>query len=99
MICTQDVIFDKTRFYDFAEIYSSYLLIIIMKDTVKVLKVSNNIFFEVVIQKKNDRDEYIDHLKDESVNEKTDQLNKSKDLQIDLKEFFLLTFEMTSKSN
>ncbi len=79
VIRIRDVTFDKTRFYDSAEIDSSHLLITIMKNTVKVLKVSNNIFFEVMIQKKNDRDEYVDHLEDESVEKKVDQLKKSKD--------------------
>ncbi len=54
---------------------------------------------KVIIQKKNDRDEYVDHLKNESIKEKTDQSDKSKDFQIDLKEFLLLTSEMTSESN
>ncbi len=81
VIRTRDVIFDKTRFYDFAEIDSSHLLITVMKDIVKVLKVSNNIFFEVMIQKKNNRNEYVDHLENESIKEKTDQLNKSKNFK------------------
>jgi hypothetical protein len=85
VIRIRDVIFDKTRFYDSAEIDSSHLLITIVKNIVKVLKVSNNIFFEVMIQKKNDCDEYVDHLKNESVEEEADQSNKSKNLQIDLK--------------
>ncbi len=80
MIRTRDVTFDKTRFYDSAEIDSSHLLITVVKNTVKVLKISNNIFFEVMIQKKDDRDEYFDHLKDESVEEEADQSDKSKDL-------------------
>jgi hypothetical protein len=99
MIRIRDVTFDKTRFYDSAEIDSSHLLITVVKDTVKVLKVSNNIFFEVVIQKKNDRDEYVDHLENESVEKKIDQSEKSKDFQIDLKKSLFLTSEMTSKSN
>ncbi len=99
MIRTRDVTFDKTRFYDSAEIDSNHLLITIMKDTVKVLKVSNNIFFEVMIQKKNDRDEYVNHLENESVKKEIDQSKKSKNFQIDLKKFLLLTFEMTSESN
>ncbi len=43
-----------------------------MKNTVKVLKISNNIFFEIVIQKKNDRDEYVNHIKNESIEKKVD---------------------------
>ncbi len=76
VIRTRNITFDKTRFYDSAKIDSNHLLITIMKDTVKVLKVSNNIFFEVMIQKKNDRDEYVDHLKDESVEKEADQSDK-----------------------
>ncbi len=85
MIRTRDVFFDKTRFYNFAKIDSNHLLITIMKNIVKVLKISNNIFFEVVIQKKNDRDEYVNHLKNESVKKEVDQSNKSKDFQIEYK--------------
>ncbi len=33
VIRTENVIFDKTRFYDFAEIDSSHLLITIVKST------------------------------------------------------------------
>ncbi len=73
VIRIRDVTFDKTRFYDFVEIDSHHLLITVVKDTVKVLKVSNNIFFEVMIQKKNDRDEYVDHLEDELKKKEVDQ--------------------------
>ncbi len=45
VIRTRNVIFNKTQFYNFAKIDSSYLLIIIVKNIVKVLKISNNIFF------------------------------------------------------
>ncbi len=88
MIYIRDVIFNKTRFYDFAEIDLNHLLITIMKDIVKILKILNNIFFEIMIQKKNDRDEHVNHLKNEFVKKKVDQLNKSKDFQIDLKKSF-----------
>jgi hypothetical protein len=96
VIRTRNVIFNKTQFYDSAKINSIQLLITIMKDIVKILKISNNIFFEVVIQKKNDHDEYIDHIENESIKE-IDQFNKSKNLQIDLKKFLLLTSEMISE--
>ncbi len=88
MICTREVTFDKTRFYDFAKIDSSHLLITVMKNTVKILKNSNNIFFEVVIQKKHDRDEYVDHIENEAIKKEIDQFNKSKNLQIELKKSF-----------
>jgi hypothetical protein len=90
MIRIRDVIFNKTRFYNLAEIDSSHLLITVIKNIMKILKISNNIFFEIVIPKKNDRDEYVDHLKNESVEKKADQLNKSKDLQMNLKKIFFL---------
>jgi hypothetical protein len=95
VIRTRDVIFDKTQFYDFVKTDSSYLLITIVKDIVKVLKISNNIFFEVMIQKKDDRDEYVDHIENESI--ETDQSDKSKNLQIDLKKSLLLTSEIISE--
>ncbi len=72
VIRTRNVIFNKTRFYDFAKIDSSHLLITVVKDTVKILKISNNIFFEVMIQKKDDHDEYVDHLEDESIKKEID---------------------------
>jgi hypothetical protein len=78
MIRIRDVIYDKTQFYDSAKIDSSHSLITVVKNIVKVLKVFNNIFFEVVIQKKNNRDEYVNHLKNESIEENADQSNKSK---------------------
>ncbi len=99
MICIRNVIFNKTRFYNFAKIDLSHLLIIIMKNIVKILKISNNIFFEVVIQKINNCDKYINHLKNKSIEKKVEQFHKSKNFQIDLKDFFLLTFKMISKLN
>jgi hypothetical protein len=53
IIQIKNVIFNKTFFYDFAKFNLKHLLIINMKNTLKVLKVLNNIFFEIII-KKND---------------------------------------------
>jgi hypothetical protein len=52
----KNVIFDKTLFYDFAKLNSKYLLIISVKNTLKILKVSNNIFFEMIIEKDDEID-------------------------------------------
>ncbi len=75
VIRIRDVIFDKTQFYDSAKIDSSQLLNTVVKNIVKVLKISNNIFFEVMIQKKNDCDEYVNHIKNKSI-KKIDQFDK-----------------------
>jgi hypothetical protein len=47
----RDVIFDKTLFYDLAKLDSKHLLIISVKETLKIIEISNNIFFEVFIEK------------------------------------------------
>ncbi len=47
----KNVIFDKMFFYDFAKLDSKHLLIINVKNTLKILNISNNIFFEVIIKK------------------------------------------------
>jgi hypothetical protein len=47
----KDILFDKTFFYDFAKFNSKYLLIINVKNMLKILKVLNNIFFEMIIEK------------------------------------------------
>jgi hypothetical protein len=62
----------KHDFYNFAKIDSSHLLITIMKNIVRILKVLNNIFFEVKIQKKDHYNKYINYFKNESIKEKTD---------------------------
>jgi hypothetical protein len=64
IIRIKDVLFDKTLFYDFAELDSKHLLIISVKETLKVIKISDNIFFDVIIEKNNETDQTIDHLKD-----------------------------------
>jgi hypothetical protein len=56
IIRIRNVLFDKTLFYDFAELNSKHLLIINVKETLKVIKISDNIFFEMIIEKKNEID-------------------------------------------
>ncbi len=56
IISIKDVIFDKTLFYDFAKLDSRHLLIINVKETLKVIKISNNIFFEMIIEKNDEID-------------------------------------------
>jgi hypothetical protein len=56
IIRMKDVIFDKTLFYDFAKLDSRYLLIINVENTLEILKVSNNIFFEMIIEKNDEID-------------------------------------------
>jgi hypothetical protein len=66
IILIKDVIFDKTLFYDLTKLDSKHLLIINVKETLKMIKISNNIFFEVIIEE-NENDLSIDHLEDESI--------------------------------
>ncbi len=97
----RDVIFDKTLFYDLAKFNSKHLLIISVKETQEILEVSNNIFFEVIIKDENDLS--IDHLEDESIElrfeesaDQTNSIEKTSFLHIDMKNIYLLTFEMIS---
>ncbi len=96
----RDVIFDKTLFYDLAKLDSRHLLIINVKDTLKILKVSDNIFFEMIIEKDNEIDQMIDHLKDESIESRfvksIYQVKKTFFLHTDMKNIYLLIFEMIS---
>jgi hypothetical protein len=62
----RDVLFDKTFFYDFAELDSRHLLITSVKETLKIIEISNNIFFEMIIEE-DENDLSIDHLEDESI--------------------------------
>ncbi len=100
----KDVIFNKTLFYDFAKLDSKHLLIISVKETLKVIEISDNIFFEVIIEKNDETDQTIDHLKDESIElrfeesaDQTDSIEKTSFLHIDMKNIYLLIFEMISK--
>ncbi len=67
IIRIKDIIFDKTLFYDLAKLDSRHLLIINVKNTLKILKVLNNIFFEMIIEKNDEIDQMIDHLENESI--------------------------------
>ncbi len=96
----RDVIFDKTLFYDLAKLDSRHLLITSVKDTLKILEVSNNIFFEVIIEKDDETDQMIDHLEDESIElrfvKSAYQAKKTFFLHIDMKNIYLLISEMIS---
>jgi hypothetical protein len=74
-----------------------------VKETLKIIEISDNIFFEVIIEKENETDQMIDHLKDESIElrfEKlTNQAEKASFLHIDMKNTYLLIFEMISNRN
>jgi hypothetical protein len=96
----RDVLFDKTLFYDLAELDSKHLLIINVKDTLEILKISDNIFFEMIIEKDDEIDQMIDHLKNESIESRfvksIYQAEKTFFLHIDIKNIYLLIFEMIS---
>jgi hypothetical protein len=101
IIRIKDVIFNKTLFYDLAKLDSKHLLIISVKETLKILKVSDNIFFEVIIEDENDFS--IDHLKNESIElrseksaDQTNSIEKTSFLHTDMKNIYLLTLEMIS---
>jgi flagellar motility protein MotE (MotC chaperone) len=100
IIRIKDVIFDKTLFYDLAKFDSRHLLIINVKNMLKILEVSDNIFFEMIIKKDDEINQIIDHLKDESIESRfvksIYQAEKTFFLHIDMKNIYLLTFEMIS---
>jgi hypothetical protein len=96
----KDVLFDKTLFYDLAKLDSKHLLIINVKNTLKVIEISDNIFFEMII-KEDENDLSIDYLENESMKsrfeESTNQAEKTSFLHIDMKNIYLLTLEMISE--
>jgi hypothetical protein len=105
----KDVLFDKTLFYDLAKLDSRHLLITSVKDTLEILKISDNIFFEVIIEK-DENDLSIDHLKNESIESRvkeevdqsadsTNSIEKEFFLHIVMKNIDLLIFEMISNRN
>jgi hypothetical protein len=71
-----------------------------VKNMLKVIEISDNIFFEMIIEKENEADQMIDHLEDESIEfrfeESTDQAEKASFLHIIMKNIYLFTFEMIS---
>ncbi len=102
IIRIRNVIFDKTLFYDLAKLDSRHLLIISVKKTLKIIEISDNIFFEMIIEE-NENDLSIDHLKNESIElrfeesvDQTNSIEKTFFLHIDMKNIYLLIFEMTS---
>jgi hypothetical protein len=103
IIRIKNVLFDKTLFYDLAKLDSKHLLIISVKETLEVIEISNNIFFEVIIEKKNEADQMIDHLENESIElrfeESTNQVEKASFLYIVMKNIYLLIFEIISNRN
>jgi hypothetical protein len=102
IIRIRDVLFDKTLFYDLAKLDSRHLLIINVKETLEIIEISNNIFFEMIIEE-DENDLSIDHLKDESIEHRfvksTDQIEKTLFLHIDMKNIYLLIFEMISNKD
>jgi hypothetical protein len=99
----KDVLFDKTLFYDFAKLDSKHLLIINVKNTLEILEVSNNIIFEMIIEKNDEKNQMINHLKDESIElrfvKSIYQIEKTFFLHIDMKNIYLLIFEMISNKD
>jgi hypothetical protein len=98
----RDVIFDKTFFYDLAKLDSKHLLIINVKETLEIIEISDNIFFEMIIEE-NENDLSIDHLKDESIEsrfeesaDQTNSIEKTFFLHTDMKNIYLLIFEIIS---
>jgi hypothetical protein len=103
IIRIRNVIFDKTLFYDFAKLDSKHLLITSVKNTLEIIEISNNIFFEVIIEK-DENNLSIDHLENKSIEsrfeESADQTNfieKTSFLHTDMKNIYLLIFEMISE--
>ncbi len=102
----RDVLFDKTLFYDFAKLDSKHLLIINVKETLKIIEISDNIFFEMIIEKDDETDQTIDHLEDESIElrfeesvNQTNSIEKASFLHIVMKNIYLLILEMISNRN
>jgi hypothetical protein len=77
-----------------------------VKNTLKILEVSDNIFFEMIIEKDDEIDQLIDHLKNESIEsrfttvdqlaDQTNSIEKAFFLHIDMKNIYLLILEMIS---
>jgi hypothetical protein len=74
-----------------------------VKETLEVVKISNNIFFEMIIEKDDETDQTIDHLEDESIElrfeesaNQTDLIEKASFLYIVMKNIYLFILEMIS---
>jgi hypothetical protein len=50
IVWIKNVLFDKTLFYNLAKLDLKYLLIINVKETLKVIKISNNTFIKMIIE-------------------------------------------------
>jgi hypothetical protein len=74
-----------------------------VKDTLEILEVSDNIFFEMIIEKDDETDQMIDHLKDESIESRfvksVYQAEKTFFFHTDMKNIYLLILEMISDKN
>jgi FtsZ-binding cell division protein ZapB len=95
----KDVIFDKTLFYDLAKLDSKHLLITNVEETLKIIEISDNIFFEMIIEE-DENDQMIDHLENESIESRfvksAYQVEKTFFLHTDMKNIYLLILEMIS---
>jgi hypothetical protein len=76
-----------------------------VKETLEIIEISDNIFFEMIIEE-DENDLSIDHLKDESIElrfeksaDQTNSIEKTFFLHTDMKNIYLLTFEMISDRN
>jgi hypothetical protein len=71
-----------------------------VKNTLEVIEISDNIFFEMIIEKENETDQMIDHLEDESIEsrfeESANQAEKASFLHIVMKNIYLFIYEMIS---
>jgi hypothetical protein len=77
-----------------------------VKETLKVIEISDNIFFEVIIEKDDEADQTIDHLEDESIESRFEEsanqtisIEKASFLHIVMKNIYLFIFEMISDRN
>jgi hypothetical protein len=74
-----------------------------VKETLKVIEISDNIFFEMIIEKNDETDQTIDYLEDESIQSQfeesanqTNSIEKALFFHIIMKNIYLLTLEMIS---
>ncbi len=98
IVRTRNVFFDKIRFYNLAKLNLSYLLIINVKNTLKVLKISNNIFFETIIKKKH-QNQLINHIKNESSESWFENSKTTTNFQINLKNSSFMISKMNLEKN
>jgi hypothetical protein len=77
-----------------------------VKETLEVVEISDNIFFEMIIEKDDETDQTIDHLEDGSIElrfeesaNQTDSIEKASFLHIVMKDIYLLISEMISDRN